>query len=189
MFIYLQYSTKRFALGLIFVAASIFLPQSAFGANSYWVGSAGGNWSDGNNWASTNPASCTGGGAGVPGAGDTAIFDADCDNNATMDANINVLGVNINSGYTGTISPSAAIGITIGTSGKDQADGTFTSTSGTMTINTGGLNRSGGTFTHNSGTVTFAASNNDSSSLTITPGTSLTLYNATFSQVYPSGDD
>ena len=107
MFRYLQYSTKRFALGLIFVAASIFLPQSAFGANSYWVGTAGGDWTDGNNWASTNPASCTGGGAGVPGAGDIAIFDADCDNNATMDANINVLGININSGYTGTISPSA----------------------------------------------------------------------------------
>ena len=86
-------STKRFALGLIFVVASIFLPQSAFGANSYWVGSAGGDWSDGNNWASADPASCTGGGAGVPGAGDTAIFDADCDNNATMDANMDVLGV------------------------------------------------------------------------------------------------
>ena len=70
----------------------------AHAANYWWVGSSGGNTSDSANWASANPASCTGGGAGVPGASDTITFDADCDNNATIDSNLSVLSFTTSAG-------------------------------------------------------------------------------------------
>lgn len=57
-------------IGVILVSIFLFLfsPAAAHAADRYWVGSAGGNTSDGANWASSDPASCTGGGAGAPGA-------------------------------------------------------------------------------------------------------------------------
>ncbi|OGY30728.1 MAG: hypothetical protein A2805_03410 [Candidatus Andersenbacteria bacterium RIFCSPHIGHO2_01_FULL_46_36] len=169
-----------------FIAAiAVFVfPHAADAASRYWVGSVGGNFNDGANWAAADPASCTGGGASVPGTADIAIFDADCDNDATMDATISVAGININTGYTGSISPSSAISITVGSSGFVQASGTFTSTAGTMAIS-GPFNRTGGTFTHNSGTVKFLM---NGSNFTFTPGTSLTLYNVTIDKTTDDSD-
>ncbi|MCH8244465.1 hypothetical protein IIB97_01095, partial [Patescibacteria group bacterium] len=168
---------RAFFLFFVFAAVLLiatFTPSITDAANLYWVGSAGGNTNDSANWSSSNPASCTGGGAGVPGSGDIAIFDADCDNNATINANFDVAGININTGYIGTITQNTSITVTIGTSDYIQADGTFaggnstidindrftlsggtfTSTSGTMSV-AGSFTITGGTFTHNSGTVTF----------------------------------
>lgn len=181
-------------VGIIFLV----MPSSIEAANRYWVGSNGGNTNDTANWASADPASCTGGGASVPGTGDVAIFDPDCDNNATVNAAFDVLGINVQSGYAGTITQSGATAITTRASGFTFAsasatftggsgaininlggdfalsDGTFTSTSGTMTINDN-FTVSGGTFTHNSGTVLIGMAADDASSLTGT----VTFYNLT----------
>ncbi|MDD5152853.1 MAG: hypothetical protein PHS95_02525, partial [Candidatus Pacebacteria bacterium] len=149
--------------------------------NRYWVGSAGGNWSDSANWSESANSCGVGGGASVPGTSDIAYFVSNCTNSASMNATIDVAGIDIASGYSGTISPSSSVSITAGTSGFVQAGGTFTSTAGTMVIS-GTFNRTGGTFNHNSGTVIFKAPIYGGS-YNITPGSSLTFNNLIFDQL------
>jgi len=71
-------------------------------ADRYWVGGAGANWSVTTSWSTTSGGST---GASLPDAGDTAIFDGNGVNNATVDASYTgtVDAVDIRSGYTGTI--------------------------------------------------------------------------------------
>ncbi len=131
-----------------------------------WDGGGGdNNWSTAANWS----------GDATPGTGDIATFDTTSTANVTIDANIDVGGIDINSGYTGTITQSNSITIIVGSSNYDQADGTFsggdssidingsytisagtfTSTSNTMTVSTNFTESGSPTWTHNSGTVTF----------------------------------
>jgi fibronectin-binding autotransporter adhesin len=134
------------------------------------------DWSCAENWS----------GDSVPTTSDVATFDNTSDDNCTIDSAISVLGIDINSGYDGTITQSA--GITIGSTGFAQDDGTFTggsdsidigdgsfavnagsftSTSGTLYTERNFTINSGATFTHNSGTITFdGASGSDDSTLT-----------------------
>ena len=146
----------------------------------YWVGSAGGNTSVAANWA-TAAGACTGAGDGaVPTSIDTATFTSNCVNNATINATFSVATVTINSGYTGTITQSSGITITIATDWT-QAGGTFTGGNSSFTTNYAvPLTISGGTFnatsgtmflggaftisagTFNAGTGTVQANNNDS---------------------------
>ncbi len=137
----------------VVVALTLFfaLPSAAEAADRYWVGSAGGNTDSSANWASADPASCTGGGATVPGGSDVAIFDADCDNSATINATFSVLGVDIKSGYAGTITQNTTITIAVNASGFIQAGGTFTGGDAAITLTDGSFNQSGGTFTNTSG--------------------------------------
>ncbi|MFH1354515.1 MAG: hypothetical protein ABIH36_04535 [bacterium] len=139
----------------------------AYNSNLYWVGGAGGNTSLNTNWSTTDPAACNPGGgdaSAAPTTTDVAIFDPDCDNSATIDANWSVAGININSGYTGTITQAAGITLTVGTSNFIQADGTFTGGDSTITFNDA-FTQSLGTFTASSGTTNFAGA------LTISGGT------------------
>ncbi len=102
------------------------------------------NWSEAANWSSDT----------VPIAGDTAVFDGTSIKDATIDVNVTVTTLNINAGYTGTISQGASdLTAVIFT----QSDGTFTGGSGTLDIN-GNIILSGGTFTASSGN-TFLAGN------------------------------
>jgi hypothetical protein len=134
-----------------------------------WDGEGGdNNWSTAANWS----------GDSLPGTGDIATFDSTSTDNATIDANIDVGGIDINSGYTGVITQGSSI-VTVGSSNYDQAAGTFTGGSGKIDVNgnltisggtftstsgvlevSGQLNRSAGTFTHNSGTVILNATAN-----------------------------
>lgn len=128
-----------------------------------WIGlGADNDWSNGDNWAGGSP----------PGSGDTAIFDGTSTKDATIDTDIDVGGIDINSAYTGTITQPAGNTVTVGSGNFDQDGGTFTggsnaidingdfilnggtftSTSGTMSVSTD-FTHGGGTFTHNSGTV------------------------------------
>jgi hypothetical protein len=162
-------------IAIIFISLLVvILAGEASAASRYWVGSAGGNINDTANWSSSNPTGCSGGGASVPGSNDLAIFDADCDNSPTVNANLNYDGVRIDSGYTGTISQGTR-SITVGVSGWVQNDGTFTggsaafdangtidlvagsftATSGTTTVERSLIIASAVTFAHNSGTITF----------------------------------
>jgi len=161
------------------------LPQSAHAATLYWVGGNGDNvGTNANDWSTTDPTACTdGAGNGtVPGTSDIATFDADCDSNATIAANWSVAGIDIKSGYIGTLTQSGANTLTVGSSNYTQADGTFTGGNGSITVGaftlsggtftstTGTLqvgnsttgawtHTAGGTFTHNSGTVKWAGAN------------------------------
>lgn len=177
----IPYDSMRARLTFLFLplalAAFWLLPASAQAANRYWVGSAGGLWNSSANWASS-AGICSGtGGASVPGASDVAIFTSSCTSNVTIDPAADLAGLDIQSGYTGTVTQGSGITVTIGSSNFSQAagtftgaavaidingsfsltGGTFTSTSGTLTVS-GNWTHSGGTFTHNSGSVTLDGS-------------------------------
>ena len=58
--------------------------------------------------------------------------------NATFDTTDSVAGIDINSGYTGTITQTNGTTITVGTSNYDQATGTFTGGDNTSTVDING---------------------------------------------------
>ena len=106
--------------------------------NYYWVGTSGGSWNSGVNWSAISGGT---GGIGVPSADDTAIFDSGDTSSSTIDTNISVKNLKINSGYTGTITEATGSTITMyGTT--TQSDGTF-SLSGVNNIS-GGIVLNGG---------------------------------------------
>src|SRR5438270_615654 len=145
-------------------SAAIYFSRVVSAANVTWDGGGGtNNWSEPANWS----------GDVVPGSADTAFFDGTSTKDATIDVNINVRGIRINSGYTGTITQSSSSTITVGADGLSQSSGTFSGGSsdidlanefdlngGTFTSTTGTLIprtsyvHDGGTFNHNNGTVT-----------------------------------
>ncbi len=144
------------------------------------------NWSEDANWTNNTE----------PGVSDTAVFDATSTKNCTIDTAISVGGVDINTGYSGTFTHSAAL--TVGSGNYDQnagtftggstaidingdfilSTGTFTSTSGNLTIS-GSLTQSGGTFAHNSGTVILDGTGGTPSLSLTGPLNHLTINNST----------
>ena len=162
----------------------LFSAQTAWAAAIVWEGDVDNDWSTDGNWA----------GGTAPGTGDVATFDGTGDVNCTIDANINVGGIDINSGYTQTITQATGVEVLLGASGYDQADGNFvggnswfsingtwtlsggviTSTSGIMDIEGAFTHTAGGTFNHNNGSV-YA----DGNSATWDVDSSETFYNLT----------
>ena len=140
--------------GFFLLLVLLVLPSETHAASRYWVGSAGGNTSDTANWSATSGNACgVGGGASVPGTSDIAVFNTECDNSATINANLDVAGIDINTGYTGTITQNTLITVTVGASDYNQADGTFAGGDAAIDINDPFI-LSGGTFTSTSGTMT-----------------------------------
>jgi len=147
-------------------------------ATLYWVGNDGANASVATNWMTTNPSGCgPGDSLTAPTSADTIIFDADCDNGATIDTGFTatVNTVNVNTGYSGTISQARDLSIsnTFTTSGGTWNVGNHAfAVTGGFSMNTGSVfvsssstanfansfNVFGGTFTHNSGTLNFSGS-------------------------------
>jgi hypothetical protein len=153
----------RVRVCVIAVAAAVLLCAAAPAATVTWSGGgADENWSTGANW----------GGGRAPGMSDVATFGGGSSKNCTIDVAVVVDGIDINKGYSGTITQSAGKGMEIGDSNFDQAAGTFaggdaeiavknsfilsggsfTSTSGLLKISRN-LTISGGAFAHHSGTV------------------------------------
>src|SRR3989338_8117204 len=166
--------SQKLATTLFSVLALLFffsLPSTTHAATKYWVGGNGDNvGTNANDWSTSDPASCNDGGgdaSAVPGASDIAVFDADCDSNATIAANWSVAGLPLSSGYTGTTTQSGAFTLTVGSSNFSQADGTFTGGSGTIDIN-GTYSLTGGTFTSTSGTLSVSSTFTISGSPTFT---------------------
>jgi hypothetical protein len=148
------------------------------------------NWSTCDNWV----------GDSCPGSGDVATFDATSDTAATIDSGFagEVLGVDLNIGYTSTITQAAGTTLLIGNTDLNIAAGTVTMASdGVFNINddfimTAGTFNAGGTvyvrddwtdtssatFNHSNGTVVFD-SNSDS---LININTSETFYNFTMNK-------
>src|SRR5688500_11753313 len=78
------------------LAGFFIAPVAADAANLYWVGTDGANTNVASNWKTTDPVSCGGGDASAPPTTtDVAIFDADCDNGAAVNATFSVLGVDM----------------------------------------------------------------------------------------------
>ncbi len=122
------------------------------GALRYWVASSAGTWNTTDNWAASSGGSS---GASVPGSTDNVVFDSAGTQNCTIDATVDVLGIDIQSGYSGTISQGANA-VAIGSSGFSQADGIFTGGTETITLDwEADFTLSGGTFTCSSGTTYF----------------------------------
>ncbi len=111
---------------------------------TYWTGAAGtGLWNNSANWS-----------AGVvPGSKNLAIFDSTKCSGANCNVTINVAGISMVSGYTGTITHNSGITVIVGAWGWRQAAGTFTKSVSPVTINGGTFVLSGGTF--NAGTGNF----------------------------------
>ena len=144
-----RYQSTIFAMLLI---GGVFV-NSALAADRYWVGSAGGSTNATANWSASSGNACgVGGGASVPGSSDIARFTSDCTNNATVDATLTVSGLDIQAGYSGTITQNASIEITVGTDDFIIADGAFTGSDALIDIN-GSFGISGGTFTAGTQTI------------------------------------
>lgn len=131
-------------------------------------GSCPGNadgWSCAQNWSADT----------VPTASDIATFDNTSDKDATIDAGFagSVAGVDINSGYDGTIT--AARSLTVGSSNFDQASGTWAGGSQTLDINDGSFTVSGGSHTGTTGTWTVERSFTSSGGTLTMTGATVTL--------------
>lgn len=114
--------------------------SQAFAADYYWVGSyyGDGSYGDSGNWSATSGNACgANGGAGVPGASDTAHFTNDCTTTVNINGNWTVAGLDVAGGYGGTLDLNAIL----------QINGSFTS--------------SGGYFNHNNNLVRICAGTTD----------------------------
>ncbi|MBI2891215.1 MAG: LamG domain-containing protein, partial [Nitrospirae bacterium] len=125
-------------------------------------GGADNNWNTAANWTLDV----------VPGATNRAIFNATSTKACTINANASVAGLDIQAGYTSTITQAAGVRVETGSGGFAQAvgtftggnsrvdvggpftlsGGTFTSTSSVLSVE-GAFLKSGGTFSHGSGTL------------------------------------
>jgi len=118
-----------------------------------WTGATGdGKWSTNGNWS----------GGVAPTASSTAAFSpAFCSGsncNATIDTDIDVLGLQMLSGYTGTITQAATKTVTVQTGGWRQYAGTFNGNDGAITINKN-FTHTAGTFRSTSGLLTLKSLN------------------------------
>lgn len=149
---------------MLFLFASI----TGFSANRYWIGNGTStSWNNTANWSTASGGS---GGATVPGNADVAIFDASGTGNCSVDATVNVAGLSMQSGYTGTVSQ-GVYSITVGGSHAILSGGAFTGGSHYITVN-GNLTLSGTAFTSTTATLTVTRNfNNSSNSFTHNSGT------------------
>src|SRR3989344_526764 len=164
------------------------LPSSVSAATKYWVGGNGDSaTTNANDWSTTNPSACNDGGgnaSAVPGSGDVAIFDPDCDNNSAISSNWSVQKIDLQSGYIGTVTQNSTVTVTIdpGTSGDALviAGGTFTGGDSAIDINDGNFNQTGGTFTNSSGNMTVEQNFTVSGGTFTNTGTTVTFDGTTF---------
>ncbi|MDQ5952433.1 MAG: hypothetical protein QG626_561 [Patescibacteria group bacterium] len=108
-----------FLLGTVLV-----VPHSAFAATRTWDGGgATNNWSDCINWS----------GDVCPGASDVATFNGASTKSVTLDANTTLQSLNINSGYTGTLTQAANLSLSLNFN-HDTQDGSFLWSSGKLSF-------------------------------------------------------
>lgn len=125
-------------------AGFFLLAGTSRAATITWTAAGASTWNTSSSWST----------GAVPTSADTALFSASSTQNGTIGAAVNVGGINIISGYTGTITQStgSSISITVGSSGYSQAAGTFSGGTGQITVN-GAFSLTGGTMTSTSGNL------------------------------------
>jgi hypothetical protein len=193
---------RRLVISFILILFSILMEGRLEAATRYWVASGTGTWNSTSNWSTTSGGA---GGASVPGSADKAIFNSLGTGNCTINAAASVGGVQINSGYSGTISHSTGTlsigaqnffigGGTFSTSAYFSCSGSLTISSGTFTSSssfslTGAFIQSGGVSNWNNGVSTPSFSGNftlSGGTMNITAnnfaylGTSFTISGGTF---------
>ena len=155
-------------------------------ATRIWDGGGGSNtsWSTAANWSDDT----------VPGAGDIAQFGGSSVGNSTIDAAYSLTGLDIQSGYTGTITQSSSTDLTIGASGYQQAAGTLTIL-GNLNLN-GPASQTGGSLTVSgtttivagtSGNVSLNQASNDFGTIAVTSANNVTLVDT--NAIAPGGLD
>lgn len=176
-------------LRISIIITILFAALNASAADRYWIATTTANWNSTTNWSTTSGGA---GGASVPGSADKAIFDGSGTGNCTIDATVSITTLDVQSGYTGTISQGSN---TITVSGNGTFSGgtfsggsvdmsvngiytlsgtAFTSTSGRFIVRH--LSFTSGSFSHNNGKVTFGSNSTGSSSIS----GSISLYDAEF---------
>ncbi|MCL5406976.1 MAG: hypothetical protein M1429_00525 [Patescibacteria group bacterium] len=114
--------------------------SSATAATRYWINNTTGNWNDTANWSATSGGA---GGATVPVAGDTAVFDnaGSTHNGAlTINATVNIGTLDFQAAYTGAITQGANTITTttaMNLNGTNLTAGADITASGTLTIGAG----------------------------------------------------
>ena len=129
-------------------------------ANYTWIGLGADNlWTTAGNWQ-----------GGVPGAGNSPIFDGTSIKNSTVNAGFGgtITNLNINTGYSGTIDLARSLTIN---GNFSQAAGTFTAGNNDVSITSGVYTLSGGTFNAPSGTLGISNWTGSSLNFTISGGT------------------
>ncbi len=112
LMIFSRFLLSKATIFVFSVCTLFFLPLSAEAATLYWVGNDGANTSVASNWKTTDPASCGSGNASAaPTTTDTAVFDADCDNGASINTTFTVTSMTLSSGYAGVVTLHAAVTI------------------------------------------------------------------------------
>jgi hypothetical protein len=122
----------------------LFISNTVYPANRYWVGTSSGNWNNTANWSNVSGGSA---GYSVPGANDLAIFDRGS-TSCSVNMNVTVKGLIIGSLYTGTVSLNPGVTITVTTDGFSQTGGTFICNDGDIAIQ-GAFDVTGGLFLTN----------------------------------------
>ncbi len=182
---------KWISVFLIFTAIAPLLylhPHQVIAASYTWDGggtdgTCGGNAGDGNKWScAANWSSDL-----VPAAGDTVTFDATSTKNATIDASFQgtVSIININSGYTGTITQARSFTVS---STFTQSNGTFTAANQSLTVSGSFILNTGATFTASSGTSTFSSTFTISSGATFNHNSGTVTFNSTLSGTISCGN-
>lgn len=128
---------KGFTL-LLFLSITLI----AYSQNRFWVAAGPGNWNDPANWSTTSGGA---GGASVPVAGNTAIFNNLGLGTCILDISPNISAITVNATFTGTIDLPA--NRTLTTTGTNTfAGGIVTSGTGaTITLNASGVTTFSGT--------------------------------------------
>src|SRR5437773_11864893 len=105
---------------MVLVATFRFSTHAAFVTKTWDGGGSTNNWSEAANWSDDI----------APVAGDSLIFDGTSTKNAVVDASFNIFALNVNSGYSGTVSISNGSTLTL--------NGSSSLNSGTLSCGTGG---------------------------------------------------
>ncbi|MEI6462305.1 MAG: hypothetical protein WCO33_01390 [bacterium] len=176
----------------VFSSFIFLLSSTKVYADQTWDGGAGSdtNWNTCANWTNDT----------CPISTDIAIFNSTSTNNATINTAIDVKGISIATGYSGIITQSSSVALTLGSSGYSQVTGTFiggdsnidingsvaitggsfTSTSGNLSSNGNFSNTGSGSFSHNMGTITMTSTTSGKS---IDTSAGMQFYNLTLNGV------
>ncbi len=135
-------------------------------ANFTWIGlGADNNWSTTANWQGNVP----------PGPNDTATFGRISTKNSAVNVSTSVGGIQINIGYSGTLTQNSGIGLTIGSTGYTQVDGNFAGGDSAITVN-GPFTLTSGSFQSTSGNL--SVSGNWNGNMSNANGGNVTFFGA-----------
>ncbi len=140
----------RFTYRRMAILATLLLlaPPLALGFNRYWIGN-GGNWNSAANWSAVSGGT---GNATVPGTSDIAIFDGSS-GPCTINTNASVAGLQLQTGFVGTVTQSDDATVQVGASHYIQDAGTFLGGTKSFTMAAGNFTVNAGDFRAGSGQV------------------------------------